>query len=160
MSEKRRKCATVLLRFPGKKSVKLELFPCGQWPGQAEMVSGSYRVRQDLAWVSLEGGKYEFLSPEAVGLYVAGLAFGEAQAVAPRQLRRGTRVRVTWRRATPTPCGDMDLGEGMRMEMSPVLTSELSWTCSPSYQGIDGQWRGCVQCCDEPVLLSQVEEVP
>lgn len=160
MGEQRRKCATVLLRIPGKKSVKLEFFQSGQWPMQAEGVSESYRVRRDLAWVSQEGGKYEFLSPEGVGRYVASQVFGEIQAGPPKMLKRNTRVRVTHRKPTAMPRGDMDLGEGMRMEMNNVLTSELSWTCSPVFQGIDGQWRVCVMCCDEPVFLEQVEEVP
>jgi len=82
MSEERQKQTTILLRFQGKKTVKIEMFPAGQWRrlfryGQRERWSegttldrrwwqGRYRLRVDGRWISRDGRKYGFFLPGEV----------------------------------------------------------------------------------------------
>lgn len=161
MGERRRKCATLLLKFPGKTTTKLEFFPAEEWPGETGAAAGSVRIRRDLAWVCPGGAKYGFLGRQAVGAYLAGLLAGDQVLdETPPNLRARTRVRVTLRKPTFVPDEGMDLDSDMDISVCMITTTELSFTVSPVFQGIDGQWRVCVAACDEPVLVSQVEEIP
>lgn len=144
MGEKRTKCAAVLLRIPGKTAVKLEVFPASEWAGEPEAAPGTYRIRQDLAWVCLGGAKYAFMGREAVAAYVAGLLFGaDAPEETPPMIRKGSRVRLS-----------VQLETHMM-----ATTTRLTWTTSPVFQGLDGRWRVCVGDHEEPVFVGQVEDL-
>lgn len=160
MGERRRKCATVLLRNPSKRAVKIELFPAEEWAGKTDVAPGSFRLRQDLSWVSLGGGQYEFLSLSAVGAYLAAQLVGDVSEEPAPHLPPKSRVRVRLRQVLALPDETEDPESDMSMTKTPVTVSEVTWTCSPAWQGIDGRWRVCVLSQDEPVLVSQVEVLP
>ena len=108
----------------------------------------------------LEGEKYSFLAREAVATHVARLLFGaEAQEEAPRMIRKGTRVRLYLRKQTQVPDEGPGLGSEIVLGACALATTEMTFTTSPMFQGLDGRWRVCVSPYEEPVLATQVEEL-
>lgn len=118
MSERRNKEATVLLKFPGKNSVKIELFSASKWgqPGTA------YRARLNGRWLDPEDGKY--WSPYHLFKRLASLATGVDVVIpAKPDMPRGTPVRVPAKHTS-----EQDMPERTRTTSEPFL-------------GFDGRWR-------------------
>ena len=137
MSEKRQKSASVLLKFPGKPSVKVELFPAEAWAGKLEGARpGLYRLRVAGAW--LDG-----LFSEAEGFATLPTLAGRlAQAAQdPPALPRGSRVAV--------PTGRI-LEDGRP-------TFNVTFTTSPPFRGHDGRYRVFVIGSDAPELVENLE---
>ena len=126
----------------------------------SEAVPGSFRVRQDLAWVTLGAGKYQFFGREALGQLLVGLLTGNQPSEPAPDLPVKSRVRVRLQQKVQVPDEDEDLGQDLTLVAAVVTVVEVTWTCSPPFQGVDGMWRVCVLSQKEPVLASQVEVVP
>lgn len=60
----RKKATHVLLRAPGRSTVRVELFPAEQWSGRAGFVPGAYRLRIDGAWMDAQGAAAALGQPE------------------------------------------------------------------------------------------------
>lgn len=149
MSEPRRKSHVVLLKFRGKASIKVELFPASEWTGEDD---GLWRVRIDGRWHVPAGAGNDgqgYLAAAGVEALVARLLFGQAEvgreapdaawSVAGREARR---VRAP-----------------LRVEDGLVLATEIAFALAPPVQGLDGRWRlpvagyggrryVCVEDCD------------
>lgn len=125
MGEKRRKNAAVLLRFPGKESRLLELFPAEAWPDDPAAEPGTVRVRLDGRWTAAGG---EFLSLAGVGALAARLLAGvldlAGDQAAPPDIPAKSRVRVHYGLAVA----------GVRLD------SCLAWTETAPVQFLDGRW--------------------
>ena len=92
MAEKRASEFSVLLRFPGKDSIKIQFYSASLWPGKGG-TEGHYRLKVGHALPDTPGQfseawypaahRYEFLTPSQAWEIVGGLSGGSPVAEEP-----------------------------------------------------------------------------
>lgn len=137
MSEKRQKSASILLKFSGKASVKVELFPAEAWAGKlAGARPGLYRLRVSGAWVD---GLFSEAEACAALPTLAGRVAQDQEA--PPMLPKGSRVGAPTGRTLP---------DGRP-------TFDVTFTDTPPFRGYDGRYRVFVCGRAEPELVENLE---
>ena len=142
MAESRKKSRSISLRTESK-IISVELFDAARWPDHSSE-EGLFRVKIDGRWYC-PAGKYTFLPYSAVGSLIARLlsgleVFDEEQAPA---FKANQRVK----------CHHSECIDGM------PVRSEIGWTVSPPYRGIDGRWYVFVLMGEDGIQAFPVHDV-
>lgn len=98
MKEQRPRIARITVRLADDSVRAFSIFDAEEWP-ERNGPAGLLRVQDGEKWVSRDGSKYDWHSPEAVGLLLARLLREQLGTILPEphippDTPAGTRVRV------------------------------------------------------------------
>ena len=149
MSEKRTKFAEILLKIgakTGRKTVKIEVFPSGQWDDGKD---GYFRLRVDGRWSDPE--RYPYRSADAVASHVAQRLW--------LALRNSTPARPPRRKVVSLQRAFMDVGPDDHLLGIPLHSAEVRIVSEDSVIGEDGRQYVVVNSVATGTVLAAVDEL-